>query len=196
LRIDRSGIVEEAPRILAPHDPRQFGRGVIELAIADHVDPAAGDQRLALKSGPVLTVRYRIYSSSIGIPVPCGPSNSRSSAESPRTPERSGRPKIDGGTTLFGIGSPVNSPSGVEACCRLRCTSCRDPAEAIIERIRIIGSKSRVRRSLASDASAEILAIVLLTGTPPRLHPKSAALLGRECHPAYGHRGYSRRCYL
>jgi len=44
-------------RHIVPHDPRQFGRGVIEFAIADHVDLAAGDQRLALRSSPGLTVK-------------------------------------------------------------------------------------------------------------------------------------------
>ena len=50
LRIDRGGIVEEGRGILVPHDPRQLGRGVVELAITDHVD-LAGSNELLLDIG-------------------------------------------------------------------------------------------------------------------------------------------------
>ena len=46
LRIDRGGVVEELARVLVPHDPRQFGRRVVKLEIADKVRLAGREQLL------------------------------------------------------------------------------------------------------------------------------------------------------
>jgi hypothetical protein len=50
LRIDGGGIVEELIRVLVAHDPRQLGRGVVELQIADQIALATG-QHLLLHIG-------------------------------------------------------------------------------------------------------------------------------------------------
>jgi len=46
LRVNSGGIAKETVGILVPHDLRQFGRGVVKLAVADQIGLAARDQLL------------------------------------------------------------------------------------------------------------------------------------------------------